>query len=261
MSFRVDSASPIPLYHQIREQLRQQIVSGKLQPGDPLPSETQICTECGVSRMTARMALTQLANEGLVVRQRGRGTFVAPPKATFYGTPFSLSSYTEIMERLGLRAGARIHSQEVVPATPAVAEPLQIAVSEPVVCVARVRYANEEAMSLEVSFFPHSRFPTLVELDLTDRSIYRVLEEAYGVAPVYAIDTIELSVAGPYEARELHIKEGMPVVLNTRVSYMEQEVPIEFTQTTHRGDRFRSVVRCSREQLLERSEKNLSSGG
>ncbi len=257
MSLRVDSDSPIPLYYQIREQLRQQILSGLLRPGDLLPSEMQICAECGVSRMTARVALTQLANEGLVVRKRGKGTFVAPPKATFHEIPFSLSSYTEIVGRLGLRAGAQIRRQEVVPAPPPVAEQLRIAVGDPVVRIERIRSAGGEIMSLEVSLYPHSRFPTLAEQHLTDRSIYRVLEELYGVVPAYAIDAIELSVAGPYEARELNVKEGIPVVLCSRVSYSEQDAPIEFTQTIHRGDRFRSVVRCSREQLLERSEEIL----
>ncbi len=78
----IDPSSPLPLYRQIYEQLHVRIVSGDLQPGSPLPGETQICAETGVSRMTARLALTQLANEGLVERQRGRGTFVAAPQTT-----------------------------------------------------------------------------------------------------------------------------------------------------------------------------------
>ena len=249
MSLRVDPASPVPLYYQIREQLRRQILNGALQPGDRLPSESQICAECGVSRMTARMALTQLANEGLVVRKRGKGTFVAPPKATFHEFPSYLSSYTEIMGRLGLQAGAQVRSREVVPAPPSVAEPLQIAPGDPVVRIVRVRYTDGEPMSLETSFYPHDRFPTLAELDLADRSIYRVLDEVYGVAPAYATDTIELSVAGPYEARELEVKEGIPIVLCSRVSYLKGDVPLEFTRTIHRGDRFRSVIRVTRKDL------------
>ncbi len=249
MPLHIDIDSPIPIYYQIREQLRQQILSGDLKSGDPLPTEMQICAECGVSRMTARMALTQLANEGLVVRRRGKGTFVAPPKATFREDSSFLLSYTALMDRLGLQAGARIRSREVIPATLPIAEQLHIAVNDPVVRIARIRYADDEAMSLEVSYLPHGRFPTFAELDLTDRSLHRVLEEVFGVAPAYAIDTTELAVAGPYEAAELGIKEGVPVVLSTRVSYSAQDVPIAFTQTVHRGDRFRSVVRCTREQL------------
>ncbi|MGB9723695.1 MAG: GntR family transcriptional regulator [Chloroflexia bacterium] len=249
MALQVDTASPVPIYYQIREQLRRRILSGELRPGDPLPSEAQICAQCGVSRMTARLALSQLVSEGLVVRRKGRGTFVAPPKATFQeASPFSLS-YTDLLERLGLHAGARIRRQEVVPAPPPVAEALRLEVGEAVVCIVRLRSADGQVMSLETSYLPQRLFPTLAELDLADRSLYRVLEEAFSLAPAYAVDTIELSTAGPYEAAELGIPEGMPVVLSTRVTYSEQDIPLVFTQTVHRGDRFRAVVRCNRRQL------------
>lgn len=249
MALQVDSKSPVPIYYQIREQLRQQILSGELKPGDPLPSEAQICVQCGVSRMTARLALSQLANEGLVVRRKGRGTFVSPPKATLReASPFSLS-YTDLLEGLGLHAGARIRRQEIIPAPPSVAEALKLQVGEAVVCIVRLRLADGQVMSLETSYLPHRLFPTLAELDLADRSLYRVLEERFSRPPDYAVDTIELSTAGPYEAAELGIPEGTPVVLSTRVTYSEQDIPLVFTQTLHRGDRFRAVVRCDRRQL------------
>ncbi len=249
MALHIDTASPVPFYYQIREQLRRQILDGELKPGDPLPSEAQICARCGVSRMTARLALSQLANEGLVVRRKGRGTFVAPPKATFrQGSPFFLS-YTALLEHLGLQAGAQVRRQEVVPAPRQVAERLQLAEGETVVCIVRFRYADGQVMSLETSFLPQRLFPTLAELDLTDRSLYRVLEEEFSRTPAYAVDTIELSTAGPYEAAELHIPEGTPVVLSTRVTYSEDDIPLVFTQTIHRGDRFRAVIRCDRRQL------------
>lgn len=245
----VNGESPLPIYYQIREQLREQILSGRRQPGDPLPSEAQICAQCGVSRMTARMALTQLANEGLVIRQRGRGTFVAPPKATFREDSPLLLSYTALLDRLGLCAGAQIRGQEVVPAARQVAEPLQIGEGEPVVRIVRLRHVAGQVMSLETSFLPQRLFPTLAELDLADRSLYQVLEESFALGPAYAVDTIELASAGPYEAAALHIPENTPVVLSTRVSYSAQDVPLVFTQTTHRGDRFRAVVRCTRQQI------------
>ena len=249
MSLRVDPDSPLPLYYQISEQLRQRILNGDLQPGDLLPSESQISTECGVSRMTARMALMQLANEGLVVRKRGKGTFVALPKATFHAFPSTLASYTEIVARLGLRAGAEVRAQEVVPAPPAAAKALHIPSGTPAVRIVRLRRADGEPMALETSFYPHARFPGLAEMDLTDRSIYQVLQEAYHIAPAYAVDTIELAVAGSYEAGELGVREGIPIVRCTRVSYLEDDTPIEFTQTVHRGDRFRSVIRVTRKDL------------
>ncbi len=249
MALHIDAESPIPIYYQIREQLRQQILGGGLKPGDPLPSEAQICAQCGVSRMTARLALSQLANEGLVVRRKGRGTFVAPPKATLReASPFSLS-YTDLLEHLGLHAGARIRRQEPISAPPPVAEALKLESGEAVVCIVRLRLADGQVMSLETSYLPYRLFPTLAELDLADRSLYQVLEKEFSQPPDYAVDTIELATAGPYEAAELGIPEGTPVVLSTRVTYSEQGLPLVFTQTIHRGDRFRAVVRCDRRHL------------
>jgi len=249
LSLHVDTKSPIPIYYQIREQLRQQIVGGHLKQGDALPTEMEICAECSVSRMTARQALTQLANEGLVIRQRGRGTFVAAPKATLDSSQFPLQSYTELLGQIGMQAGAVVLAQVVELATEAVAAQLQVNPGDPVVRIVRQRLMKDEPMSLETSFYPHKRCPGLADLDLTDRSIYRLLEERYGLAPAYAADTIELSVAGSYEARELKISEGVPVVLVTRLSFLEDNTPLEFTQTIHRGDRFKSVVHRTRQQL------------
>ena len=126
---------------------------------------------------------------------------------------------------------------------------MQVNPGDPVVRIVRQRLMKDEPMSLETSFYPHKRCPGLADLDLTDRSIYRLLEERYGLAPAYAADTIELSVAGSYEARELKISEGVPVVLVTRLSFLEDNTPLEFTQTIHRGDRFKSVVHRTRQQL------------
>lgn len=248
MDLKVDPDSPLPIYYQIREQLRQQILSGHLKPGAPLPSEAQICAQCGVSRMTARMALSQLAHEGLVVRRKGKGTFVAPQKATL-PEDFIPMSYTTLIDHLGMRAGATIRSQELLPAPPQVAEALQIPEGETVIRIVRLRHADNQRMALETSFLPHRLFPTLLELDMSDRSLYKVMDQVFSMAPFCAEDTIELSTAGPYEAAELGIPEGTPIVLSTRIGYSEQGVPLIFTRTVHRGDRFRATVHCQRQQL------------
>lgn len=248
MHLRVDPTSPLPIYYQIREQLRQQILSGRLKPGDPLPSEAQICAQCGVSRMTARMALSQLAHEGLVVRRKGKGSFVALPKATLQNDLIPMS-YTTLISHLGLQAGAVIRCQDLLPAPPSVAEALQVPEGETVIRIVRVRSADGQVMALETSFLPHRLFPTLTEQDLTDRSLYQVLEQTFSLSPASAVDTIELSTAGPYEAAELGVREGTPVVLSSRIAYSEQGIPLVFTRTLHRGDRFRAVVRCTRRPM------------
>ncbi|MGA2502991.1 MAG: GntR family transcriptional regulator [Anaerolineales bacterium] len=249
MSLQVDPHSPIPIYYQIREQLRQLILSGQLNPGDILPTEMKICTECGVSRMTARQALTQLSNEGLVTRQRGRGTFVAAPKATLERSLFPLQSYTEILGQVGIHAGAVVLEQVVEPASESVATKLKVAPGDLVVRITRKRLVRGETMSLETSYYSKVHCPDLASIILDNQSVYHVLEEHFGITPNYATDTIELSVAGPYEAKEMNISEGVPVLLVSRISYLADDTPIEFTQTTHRGDRFKSVVHRTQLQL------------
>jgi GntR family transcriptional regulator len=249
MSLQIDPHSPIPIYYQIREQLRQLILSGQLNTGDILPTEMEICEECGVSRMTARQALTQLSNEGLVTRHRGRGTFVAAPKAALESSIFPLQSYTEILGQVGMHPGAVVLVQDVESASKTVADRLNVTPGDRVVRIARKRVVSGETMSLENSFYPHIRCPGLDSVNLGDQSVYQLLRQRFGIEPNYATDTIELSVAGPYEARELKINEGVPVVLVTRLSYLEDGTPIEFTQTIHRGDRFKSVVHRTKLQL------------
>jgi DNA-binding GntR family transcriptional regulator len=250
MPLQADPSSPTPLYAQIREQLRQQMLSGALKPGDSLPGEAQIAAETGVSRMTARAALAQLAREGLLVRRRGKGSFVAEPKRAFQDLQFPLASYTQMMERAGFRTTSRICQQRVVPAEPPVARQLALSEGEAVIHIERLRSVNDEAMSLESSYYPYSRFPSLAEEDLTDRSIYAVIEARYAIVPSTATQTVELSVAGAYEAARLGILEGTPVALSDRVSCSEDGRPMEYTRVIHRGDRFRSVTHLTRADLL-----------
>jgi GntR family transcriptional regulator len=247
MSLHVDSTSPIPIYHQIREQLRKQITRGHLKPGDPLPTEMEICSECGISRMTARQALVQLANDGLVVRQRGRGTFVATPKAVLPDVQGMGMSYTAIMGQAGMSAGARILSQEVLPVPDEVAASLKINAGEKVVRIVRMRLASNEVMSLETSYYPYNRFPELANANLTNASVYQFLEDRYAITPAYATDTLEITTAGAYEAEKLEIKEGGPIALVTTVACLADDTPVAYTQTVHRGDRFRSVIRRFRQ--------------
>lgn len=249
MSLSIEVSSPLPLYYQIREHLRKQILSGELQPGDALPGETQICAETGVSRMTARQALTQLANEGLVVRQRGRGTFVAAPKATFPTMPVGGMSYSEIVGQLGMTAGAEMLSQEILSASQEVASQLKLEAGTQVIRIVRRRSASGVIMSLETGFYPYQRFSALSKADLANKSIYKTIEKEFGVSPAYALDAIEISVAGPYEAERLKIKEGSPIALVTTIAFLEDDTPMAYTQTFHRGDRFRSVIRRSRQQI------------
>jgi GntR family transcriptional regulator len=243
MSLILSTSSPLPLYRQIHSQLRAAILSGALKPGDPLPSESQICRQTGVSRMTARQALELLANEGLVVRHRGRGTFVASRKALLTDLEWLGLSYTEIMGRAGLRVGAQVLEQRLETALDHVRASLRLAPGAQVVRIVRIRSAGEMTLSLETSYYPHARFPGLEGADLQDESILRHLQQHYGLVPAYAVDTVEIASAAQVEARALGLAPGAPIARVTTLSYLEDDTPVAYAETIHRGDCFRATLR------------------
>jgi GntR family transcriptional regulator len=244
---RLDPETPFPLYYQIREQLRARIVGGELKPGDLLPSEIQLAAETGVSRMTARQALSQLASEGLVVRQRGRGTFVAAPKTTLPGMQGLEMNYTRMLEHAGIRPATRILRQEVLPASAEIAAQLHLSPGEPLAHLLRLRMAAGAILAVENSHLPARLVPGLEHVELANVSLQGVLETHYGLSLERATDTLEISFAGPYEAGLLQINEGEPVALVTSLNYLADDTPLLFSRVVHRGDRFRTVLRRGRQ--------------
>ena len=113
---RVDRASPVPLHVQLKQALRDQILGGAWAPGDLLPGENDLCQATGLSRTTVRQALSELTREGLLVRERGRGTFVAAPKLTERAAE-RLSGFFEDMVTLGYPPVSQVLKQHVIPAS------------------------------------------------------------------------------------------------------------------------------------------------
>jgi GntR family transcriptional regulator len=110
--------------------------------------------------------------------------------------------------------------------------------------IERLRYADGEPHALEDSWLPAVRFPGLLGLDLTG-SLYAVMRDRYGLAPVRAVERLEPVVAEPGPAAVLGVAPGAPLMLVARVAYAADGVPVEFARDLHRGDRSRFVVEAS----------------
>src|SRR5919106_116608 len=121
---------PVPLYHQIKTLVLQEIQTGQWQPDDQLPTEDELISRFQVSKVTIRQALRELASEGYIRREQGRGTFVERP--TLEQGPRELTSFTDEMRRHGLRSASRVLDQGIVAAPPEVAATLVIASADPV---------------------------------------------------------------------------------------------------------------------------------
>jgi GntR family transcriptional regulator len=229
-----------PLYTQIYEQLYEQINSGDLKPGDQIPPELNLVEDFGVARVTVRRAIADLVEEGVLVRHAGKGTFVAKPKIE--RKLVNVTSFSSRMAAVGMHARSHVVSRAVIPATRLLASELDLELDAPVVSILRVRFSDEEPVSLERVYMSLQRFPKLDTISLENISLYDLLEKEYNITPIRSKKLLELAIARPEEAELLHLdRAGAPLFL-MRTTVYGQEFPIEYAKILMRGDRFRFQV-------------------
>lgn len=169
-----------------------------------MPGEMELCSLYKVSHTTIRQAISQLVDEGLIVRERGRGSFVRDSMITAGAR--GLTSFSDEMAASGKRAGAQVLSIQKESASAQLAKRLRIKEEEPVVVIKRVRYANESPIGIQVASLPSARFPGLENADLTNQFLYAYLQQHYGVVVAEEIFTIT-PISGA-DARLLTIADG-----------------------------------------------------
>jgi GntR family transcriptional regulator len=233
----VDKGSVRPLYLQIEDSLRSQIDSGQLRPGDRVPSEKELAAIYDVSRMTARRATDALVTEGVLVRQPGKGTFVAQDKLPFAAA--TLSSFSNTMRVLGLSVTSRVIDLQLVDPPLKVVKDLQLIPGQQVVYLRRLRLIDGEPMALMSTFMAESFYPALAAADLSAQPITQIMEAASGLKLVASRDHIEASLARPDEAELLGIRTGAPVLLARGIVYESGGMPMRSSKVVYRGDRFR----------------------
>lgn len=249
----IDKESPLPYYYQLREALRDQILSGAWPPGTQLPTEAEICRTFEVSRTTVRQALAELLNEGLIRKEKGRGTFVAEPKIRERLVE-RLTGFCEDMVAQGLRPETRVLEQTVVPAPRAIASWLEMEPGDDVIRIRRLRLVQGEPLLLVTSYIPRQRCPGLAEDDLESHSLYELLEREYGLQLARGRRYIEAVAASDQEAQLLGVAKGAPLLYLRSVTYLTDGRPVEYYEAKHRGDRSRFEVELIR--LPERLSHN-----
>jgi GntR family transcriptional regulator len=211
----------------------------RLGVGEAIPSERQLSADLGVSRLTVRAALDDLAREGYLIRRRGSGTFVSEPKIA---QELTMTSFTEDMRRRGMEPASRTLSLAVVPAGARLGRFLHVSPSEPIVVAKRLRLADRETMAIETLHVPGSLVPGLTATDLEQRSFYELLRERYGVVIAGGVQTIEPTVTNEEESEALGIPLHSPAFLFERFSRSQDGAIAEFVHSIYRGDRYRLVT-------------------
>jgi GntR family transcriptional regulator len=210
--------------------------------GTAIPSERQLSADLGVSRLTLRAALDDLAREGYVVRRRGSGTYVQHPKIS---QELTITSFSDDMRRRGMVPGSRTMSMSTILAGARLGRSLNVSPSEQIVVVKRLRLADGESMAIETLHIPEALVPGLTPKALTG-SFYDLLRDHYGVKIAEGIQAIEPTVTNEEESEVLGVPLHSPAFLFERTSRDDAGRTVEFVQSVYRGDRYRIVTELSR---------------
>ena len=237
----LDKDSPVPLHVQLRDLLREQILSGTLPPHTQLPSERELCLQYGVSRITVRQALGELSHEGLIYTTVGKGTYVAVPKVQEELQP--LSSFTEDVRRRGMTASSRVLQATIVPADDRLAELLRVPRGAEVVRLHRLRLANGLPLAVQLTWLPHHLCPELLAYDLASSSLFDILRREYHLRLVRAETSIEAALATPEERELLQLPTPAAVLISEQTTYLDTDAVIEFARSVFRGDSYRLHAR------------------
>jgi len=235
-------SGPLPLYHQLEQDLRARLHAGQYAPGDPLPSEERICEQYGVSRITVRRALDALIAQGLIVKRRGVGSFVAEPKTgartiSLRGSLDEFLSGAGVMEpdRLSLTHDAQNAQAAAILNLPEDAQLTRIELVS--------RIDGEPTAHLEI-YFPHEVGRQLEHHDFLKAGvpIIRAVERRLNVRVSRAQQKIESSTAGEVAAAHLGLQAGDPVLFVTRVYYLASGQPIEAVFVRYHPARYSYVI-------------------
>lgn len=241
----IDRNSPVPFYYQLRQILEAEIASGRIDPGDRLPSEAELCDRYGVSRTVVRQTLSDLENESLIVRFKGRGSFVAGPKTSELLVQ-SLTSLHEDVRARGQDLETRVLRLETEPVSPYVADILKLAPGAKIVLLERLRIVDAVPLQLTTAYLPYALCAPILDLDMSQRSLYEVLEQDLGFDLHRGRRSVGSSLAGKIVAEHLAIRENDPVLVLSGATYLSDGRPIEHFVGIHRGDRSRFDVELYR---------------
>lgn len=239
-----DDHSPVPLYSQIREFLRERIRCGAFHSEGLIPSENDMVRAFGVSRITVRQALNDLQKEGLVFKIHGKGTFVTRSKAV--QSLMRVEGFGEAMSTTGHRTHSRLLGHRMLRAGGAIATRLALAEDAEVMEIRRLRYLDHDPISLDVTYVPVDIGKRLIREDLASRDVFVILDNDYGFPLERAEVKIDAMNADASLAELLAVETGAAVMRIERLTFTANDRPIDFEYLYYRGDSFQYFVKVGR---------------
>jgi len=239
----INRDSPVPLHHQVRNYLLGCIERGELLPGQKLLQEREYAARFGLSLAPVRQAILDLVKEGYLYRVPGRGTFVREQKVEEKIS--ILSSFSESMRAKGLSAVLGVVALGVSKIPPNIRAAIATE-DQQCVFLQRVALIEGKAIALLSSYLPARLVSGLETLDFNGRSLYKTLEERYGIVLARAESTIEVVRCRGTQSTVLGIPPGTPMLQVEGKTYDVTDQFVEFSQVLYRADRFRFTIESFR---------------
>ncbi len=233
------SDNNIPKYVQIYNYLEGLIKRGRIKVGDQLPTEEKIASDFKVNRMTVRQAIDEFVVRKMVVRERGRGTFLLKSSPADYVWHFNnITSFTDSMIEAGVKSESRNILIEVSEADERVGELLALDDDRRVIHTLRTKYAEGEVVCFERSFLPYSDFREILDMDI-EGSLYHILVDKFNIHLDHSTHTLSARITDEDEKSLFGIKEAVSCMMVESVTYDPGNIPVEVLYTCFRGDRYR----------------------
>lgn len=225
----IDRSSPVPLYHQLAEQLSRAITEGKLQPGDPFENEIAVAERLQLSRPTVRRAIQELVDQGLLIRRRGLGTTVSNRKVHRRA---ELTSFFDDLQREGRKPRTEVLAMETEENERA-ASALDLPADTALLHLTRVRYAGETPLAVMHNWLPPA-YSDITEEELVGGGLYTALRSRGG-KPVVARQSIGARMPTASERRHLEMKASQPVLTMSRMAFDASGNAVEFGDHCYRA--------------------------
>jgi GntR family transcriptional regulator len=226
-----------PLYTQIKQSLLKDILDGRYPPGAKLPSQRELCANFSTSHMTIRRVINELLKEGIVQSIPGKGLYVISIKQnTIEGL---ILDFTKDQAQRGITASSQLLAGYVTSANKLTAQTLQVEPGANIIYLHRLCLADGVPLALQTSYLVHAFCPHLLEFDLSNRSLFAILRDEFGLWLESSKISLQAVLAGKEDAQLLELALPSPLLTIEQVTFLHSGRPVEFTRTRYRGDRYR----------------------
>lgn len=226
------------------EKIEVYIIKNQLKPHDKLPSERGMCAMWGFNRTTLRGAIQNLITLGKLYNKKGSGTYVAPYKLE--RNLQDLKPFSETVREENKILETKVISKRILESTKQISQKLKILLGHKVLELIRLRIVEGEPIMMEFSYVDYEKFHGLEERDFSKESLYKVIEEDYGIVIEKGSEKIGITYATEDEAELLQIEEGDPLYFLTGVVTDTQGVPVEYFKSVSRSDKMRFSSKLTR---------------